>query len=295
MKIEIDKGHGIGQDRGAVGFIAEEEIINAIGDLVIVKLRNLGHLVNEARPKNTYSARESLNARCASANNWGADIFVSIHANAGGGTGAEVFTNKAERLVEAQRFLQVMLQEGFVIHSSNRSDINSGIKDGSDLAVINGTNMKAMLVEICFVDNQSDVAFYRSHIENIANAIVYGITGVDLRNQAKPVSKPIFTTPDLVCIDNPKTGFITSKTFELNGWALSTVNRIELLLNGKSCGVLNLFVERPDVVKAYPQYKKTNNKVGFKWGIDIKSLQIGENTLIVYSGNASQTIKVIRK
>lgn len=99
--------------------------------------------------------------------------------------------------------------------------------------------------------------------------------------------------PDIVCIDNPKTGFITSKTFELNGWALSTVNEIELLLNGVSHGKMKLTVPREDVYKVYPKYN--NHKSGFRWGIDIKSLKVGENTLTVWSGNAKQSIKVIRK
>lgn len=183
MKIAIDKGHGVGQDRGAVGFIAEEEIINNVGTLVVNKLRSLGHQVLEVRPASASSVSDSLAQRYNSANNWGAEIYVSIHANAGGGTGTEVYTYNAEKLIEAQRYMQLMLQEGFVVHSSNRQDINSGIKDGSSFAVINGTKMKAMLVETVFVDNQSDVNFYRNNIESFANAIVYGITGVDLRSR----------------------------------------------------------------------------------------------------------------
>ena len=38
MKFGIDLGHGVGKDRGAVGVIAEENIINTIGILVISKL-----------------------------------------------------------------------------------------------------------------------------------------------------------------------------------------------------------------------------------------------------------------
>lgn len=190
MKIAWDRGHGVGQDRGASGFIAEEEIINAVSDLSVAKLRSLGHEVLEVRPNVANTVEESLDIRCARANGWGADIFISEHANAGGGTGAEVYTNNADKLVEAQRYLQFMLQEGLLIHSSSRTDINSGIKDGSDLAVINGTSMKAMLIENCFVDTQADVDFYRSHVESFANAAVYGITGVDLRSKSAPATQP---------------------------------------------------------------------------------------------------------
>jgi len=38
-KYAIDFGHGVGSDRGTVGFIDEEDIINAVGTLVLVKVR----------------------------------------------------------------------------------------------------------------------------------------------------------------------------------------------------------------------------------------------------------------
>ena len=50
MRIVIDLGHGVGQDRGAVGVIAEETIINNVGSLVIDKLRALGNEVLTVRP-----------------------------------------------------------------------------------------------------------------------------------------------------------------------------------------------------------------------------------------------------
>lgn len=55
LKIAIDFGHGVGQDRGAVGFIAEEDIINSVGTLVLAKLVTLGHTIIEVRPSNASS------------------------------------------------------------------------------------------------------------------------------------------------------------------------------------------------------------------------------------------------
>ena len=60
MRIGLDLGHGIGQDRGAEGFITEENIINAVGGLVISKLRGLGHTVIEVRPSQANSVSDSL-------------------------------------------------------------------------------------------------------------------------------------------------------------------------------------------------------------------------------------------
>ena len=43
MKFGIDLWHEVGSDRGAIGYIAEETIIDEVGIKVIAKLRALGH------------------------------------------------------------------------------------------------------------------------------------------------------------------------------------------------------------------------------------------------------------
>ena len=193
MKIAIDEGHGVGQDRGAVGYIAEETVIAMVVADLIPKLISLGHEVLRVRPIACSSVGNSLAQRCANANNWGADIVISIHANAGGGTGAEVYTYNGEKLIEGQRFLQLLLQEGMPIHAYNKSDINSGIKDGSELAMVNGTKSKSLLYELMFVDTNWDVDFFNTHVTSFSNALVYSVTGVDLRGKANaPVQEKSF-------------------------------------------------------------------------------------------------------
>lgn len=168
MKIAIDLGHGVGQDRGAVGVVTEEEIINNVGGLVISKLKSLGHTIIEVRPTSATSVMDSLNQRTTKANSNNVDLYVSIHANAGGGTGTEVYTYKSKELKEARNVLNNLVSLGFR---------NRGIK-GNSLYVTGHTNASAMLIEICFIDTQADVDLYRSlGTEKIANAIVSGIVG----------------------------------------------------------------------------------------------------------------------
>lgn len=83
MKIGLDLGHGVGSDRGAFGFIAEESIINDVGNLVVNKLNTLGHTVIEVRPTSVSSVSDSLGQRCTKADNNNVDFVVSLHANAG--------------------------------------------------------------------------------------------------------------------------------------------------------------------------------------------------------------------
>ena len=169
MKIAIDLGHGVGQDRGASSkYIAEETIIDNVGGLVINKLKALGHTVIEVRPSSATSVSNSLVQRVQKANNSKVDLYVSIHANAGGGKGTEVYTYQGKEVKEARNVLNNLCSLGFN---------NRGIK-GSNLYVTHYSNMTAMLIEICFIDTQSDVELYKSIGNNkIADSIVRGLVG----------------------------------------------------------------------------------------------------------------------
>lgn len=169
MKIAIDFGHGVDFDRGAVGFIKEEEIINSVGTLVVEKLKNKGHEVIEVRPNSACNTTDSLSQRTTKANKYNVDLYVSIHANAGKGVGSEVYTYKAKKNDKAVNVLNNIVKLGFK---------NRGIQDGSRLYVIRHTSMEAMLIEVCFVDNKSDVDKYKNiGAETIAEAIANGLVG----------------------------------------------------------------------------------------------------------------------
>ena len=170
MKIGIDLGHGVGQDRGAVSkYITEEEIINLVGNEVIKKLRANGHEVVMCRPSRATSVANSLSQRVNIANSKQCNLYVSIHANCGGGHGSEIFTYNSKHFPECERVLNNLCSLGFT---------NRGIKNGCNLYVIKHTKMTAMLIEICFIDSLQDVQKFKNlgHAK-IADAIVRGIIG----------------------------------------------------------------------------------------------------------------------
>lgn len=183
-RFAIDLGHGVAYDTGAVSsLIKEETIIDEVGNLVINKLVALGHSVVEVRPWAASSVGNSLLQRTTKANNNNVDYYVSIHANAGGGIGTEVFTYGGREVSVARKILDNIVALGFR---------NRGIKDGSRLAVIRNTNATALLIEVCFIDTKSDVDLYRKiGAESIANAIVKGLTGntVNITNTAPTTSQ----------------------------------------------------------------------------------------------------------
>lgn len=172
MKIVIDEGHNRGQDQGAVGVGNENNMNIATGEKVIVKLQAIGHQVLRTLDKvpQGVTVGASLAARVAAANNWGADLYVSIHANCGGGTGTEVWIGSESSRTFATNIVNNIAALGF----NNRGVKVQGI-DGPHIYVLKNTNMPALLVEQCFVDNASDMSKWDS--EAMANAIVKGITG----------------------------------------------------------------------------------------------------------------------
>ena len=75
MRIAIDLGHGVGQDRGASSkYIDEETIIDNVGGLIINKLKALGHTVIEVRPQQATSVSNSLVQRVQKANSNNVDL-----------------------------------------------------------------------------------------------------------------------------------------------------------------------------------------------------------------------------
>lgn len=185
MKIGLDAGHcRWGADTGACGCgMKEEEMTRTIANQVSKKLQALGHRVTICNVDRANTLGESLSHRYTTANSNHVDFFVSIHINAGGGTGSEVFTMNARELPQARRTLNNLVNLGFR---------NRGIKDGSHLAVVRRTNAPSMLVEVCFIDTQKDIDLYKElGADKIANAIVQGITGQNVsRETIKETPKP---------------------------------------------------------------------------------------------------------
>lgn len=90
----------------------------------------------------------------ANANSWGADIFVSIHSNAGGGHGTETLWVSSSGEVLAGH-----VQDGLLSWLPYQ---DRGLKYRDDLHVLNATSMTAVLTETLFHDCASDSG-YQGH------------------------------------------------------------------------------------------------------------------------------------
>ena len=131
------------------------------------KLTLKGATVIDCTVDKAKTQTEYLQTACNIANNSNVDLFVSIHFNAGGGTGSEVWTYDAHKLKEARAILSNLSALGFK---------NRGTKNGLGLYVLKHTKMDAILIEVCFVDNKTDYDLYHKiGAEKIAEAIANGI------------------------------------------------------------------------------------------------------------------------
>ncbi len=179
LLVVIDAGHNFsGTDVGAHNKtydLWEQNITWPVAYMLSQKLEMMGFEVVMTRDSyNTNikgsSVKESLLNRAGIANELEADIFISIHCNAGGGKGVETYCykkgTKAEKLAE---YVQENLAEDTGL-------IDRGVKTAG-FVVIKETVMPAILVETAFIDTEGDFNFIASKTgqDKLSTAIAKGV------------------------------------------------------------------------------------------------------------------------
>lgn len=176
MKICIDPGHG-GYDPGAVGpsGLQEKNVALVVSLLLAEKLRAAGQEVRLTRDSDNtpWDSGSDLQARCDTANQFGADIFVSVHCNSAASpaaTGTETYCyalgGEGERLAAA---VQKELVAALGLPSR-------GVKT-ANFYVLKRTAMPAILAELAFICNPDEEALLAGSDfqEKAAQAIAKGI------------------------------------------------------------------------------------------------------------------------
>ena len=171
MKVFLDAGHG-GTDPGATGFgRIEKNDVYELVEMIGQHLTRSGATVGYSRP---HDVLVSLSERCNIANRNKADYFISIHRNAGGGTGAETWIHSNN--VAPDRKLAESIQKELAVFYKNR-----GVKVGypgqptGNFAINRESNMPSCLVEVGFMDTQGDNEIFGKNGEAIALCIARGI------------------------------------------------------------------------------------------------------------------------
>jgi|SRR5690625_1473640 len=172
VKIFIDAGHG-GTDPGAQGNgLREKDLTLTISKKIADILKDYNVSVKLSR---TTDKTLSLKQRTDAANKWGADYFLSVHINAGGGTGYEDFiynglsdssqTAKRRNTIHAEIIKQL-------------SGVRNRGKKKANFHVLRESKMEAMLTENMFIDTKADAdklksnAFLNKVAQGHANGLI---------------------------------------------------------------------------------------------------------------------------
>lgn len=180
IKIFIDQGHNPTgfHNTGAVGHgLFEQDITYNVGVYLAQLLNNDPRFeARLSRPTaNTVLGTNnatSLAERVRTANQWPANYFISIHANASvnpAANGTEVyiyrFSTQAHWL--AEQVLRAIVE---VVGTRN-----NGVRANPSLYVLRRTTMPAILVELAYITNAADAQKLRDNQYQFAQGIYLGI------------------------------------------------------------------------------------------------------------------------
>jgi len=161
----IDQGHPV--NCGAYGKMSETDGNRLVGNLLIAKLRTLGHTVYNC----TYDINiNELGNRVRLANAQKTDYFISLHMDCfdnENANGVTIYTTKNSSA--KNKAIEIINSVAESCGYNNR-----GWKS-ANFYVLKNTNSPAMLIEMGFVSSQVDCDKFNA--EKIVNAIIKSLTG----------------------------------------------------------------------------------------------------------------------
>jgi N-acetylmuramoyl-L-alanine amidase len=161
-------GHTIGGGARGCGY-EESAVARQFNELLINEFKKVGQSVVDTTDNlgRTQSQNLANLVRNCNSHPKSGRLDISLHLNAGGGTGVEV-------LYYDQKELATQVSAAIAKTCSFK---DRGAKQRKDLAILKGTNAPAILIELCFIDNVSDMRSLMSKMQEVARAIVEVITG----------------------------------------------------------------------------------------------------------------------
>ncbi|MEG1311599.1 MAG: N-acetylmuramoyl-L-alanine amidase [Romboutsia sp.] len=170
-KVFIDPGHG-GYDSGAPGFGKNEDDLNLeVATKVKNKLEAKNIQVKMSRESDIYLG---IGERAAIANEYGADVFVSVHQNSAdveSANGIETYYHPNKQMYKP---LAIDVQTNAIKQTGAR---DRGVKDARDLGVLRESDMPSSLFESGFISNHQeyDKLITPAYQDKLATGIADGI------------------------------------------------------------------------------------------------------------------------
>lgn len=168
IKVCLDAGHG-GKDAGAVNGKRYEK------DDTLKMVLRLGKVLKANGMEVVYTRKtdeyDSPSEKAKIGNKYDADYFVCIHRNSATNDKAKgvevlVCNDDGKKYKMAKEIEKNLVDKGFV---------SRGVKIIDNLAVLNQTDMPALLVEVGFISNKYDNEILDDKFYSVVNAIARGI------------------------------------------------------------------------------------------------------------------------
>lgn len=169
MKIAVRGGHNF-QAKGASALIDETTEDRKVYKSVVENLKLAGHNVLDVTPGNC-DVDTDLYLGVKKAEEWGAELFVSIHFDkaydtyAGAlGTATWIYGTGGQAEVFAKRIVDSV---------ANGTGLkNRGVRVNSKLYELRKTTMPAIIVEVCFCEATEDVRIYEEKGANLVGKLI---------------------------------------------------------------------------------------------------------------------------
>lgn len=184
LNVMLDPGHG-GMDPGAVyeGRMEKDDVLRlalAVGEI----LQNHGINVEYTRTEDVY---DSPYEKAMKGNASGADLFVSLHRNSYpvdnvvSGVETLVYDDSGKKAELANAINEQLEAVGFV---------NLGVTERPNLVVLRKTDMPAVLVEVGFINSNTDNQLFDKNFDAIAQGIADGI--LDVFGEEEKGMQPVY-------------------------------------------------------------------------------------------------------
>lgn len=172
--IFLDPGHG-GRDPGAVGYGLLEKNLNLKVARFCEDYLNAhysGHRVLSSRDGDRQVLLQDIVKKARDVK---ADVLVSIHTNAGGGTGYETFLQLYPSQEETR--LQTILHKEVYSSVYKAKFPDRGMKKSGSYYILRNSHCPAILSENLFIDTKKDVEFLNveNNLKTIGEAHAKGI------------------------------------------------------------------------------------------------------------------------
>ncbi len=173
LRIYLDAGHGWNSDNNGLfdpgamsGGYREADLTAELANLVAKELREtygVEVFVNDDGGWYKLRQEEALSLGC--------DLLVSIHFNAGGGTGSESYIHSHNAACFSANFQDLV--HPALVSGTGLTDRGQHV---AQLAVCGGS-VSAVLLEVGFIDSESDMKTYQARKAFVAQEIARGIVG----------------------------------------------------------------------------------------------------------------------